>query len=194
MLAPSGVSRDGPHVRDLARGRAPRSGMPGPSGGRQIDRRERRRDVERDLVLLREHRDACRCRSCWRCRRWPRCGRRRRRRGRCRRRASAAPAMLSVMTVVSMPSRTSSQAVRRAPCRNGRVSSAKTAHLLALLHRGADDAERRAVAGGGERAGVAVRQHARLVRHDLGAVARRSRGSSRRPRRGSRGPRPSAAP
>jgi hypothetical protein len=35
--------------------------------------------------------------------------------------------MLSVMTVVLMPSRMSSHAVRRAPCMNGRVSSAKTA-------------------------------------------------------------------
>ncbi len=34
--------------------------------------------------------------------------------------------MLSVMTVVSMPSRESSHAVRRAPWRNGRVSSAYT--------------------------------------------------------------------
>ena len=38
--------------------------------------------------------------------------------------------MLSVMTVVLIPSRTSSQAVSRAPCRNGRVSSAKTAIRL----------------------------------------------------------------
>ena len=38
--------------------------------------------------------------------------------------------MLSVMTVVSIPSLTSSHAVRRAPCRNGRVSSAKTATVL----------------------------------------------------------------
>jgi len=37
-----------------------------------------------------------------------------------------APAMLSVMTVVSIPSRTSSHAVRRAPWRKGRVSSAST--------------------------------------------------------------------
>ena len=35
--------------------------------------------------------------------------------------------MPSVITVVSMPSRTSSHAVSRAPCRNGRVSSAYTA-------------------------------------------------------------------
>ena len=35
--------------------------------------------------------------------------------------------MLSVTTVTGMPSRWSSQAVRRAPCRKGRVSSASTA-------------------------------------------------------------------
>ena len=42
----------------------------------------------------------------------------------------SGPAMLSVMTVVPMPSRTSSHAVSRAPCMNGRVSSAKTATFL----------------------------------------------------------------
>ena len=76
------------------------------------------------------------------------------------------PAMLSVITVVWMPSRTSSQAVRRAPCRNGRVSSAKTATCLPASTRAANHAERRAVAGGRQRAGVAVRQDARVVRHD----------------------------
>ena len=77
--------------------------------------------------------------------------------------------MLSVMTVVSMPSRTSSHAVSRAPCRNGRVSSANTVDVLARLDRAADDAERRAVAGRRQRAGVAVRQDARVGRHDRGA-------------------------
>ena len=38
--------------------------------------------------------------------------------------------MLSAMTVVWMPSRTSSHAVRRAPWRNGRVSSANTVTCL----------------------------------------------------------------
>ena len=41
--------------------------------------------------------------------------------------------------------------------------------LLALLVRGADDPEGRAVAGGGERAGVAVGEDARAAGHDLGA-------------------------
>src|SRR6187399_131849 len=42
----------------------------------------------------------------------------------------SGPAMLSVMTVVLMPSRRSSQAVRRAPCRKGLVSSAMTVTFL----------------------------------------------------------------
>ena len=94
--------------------------------------------------------------------------------------------MLSVMTVVGTLSRTSSQAVSRAPCRNGRVSSAKTCDDLALLGRGANHAERRAVAGRRQRAGVAVRENARV------RPARRPRRSgpspcsSRRPRRESR--------
>ena len=78
--------------------------------------------------------------------------------------------MLSVITVVSMPSRVSSHAVSRAPWRNGRVSSANTAHLLALLDRAANHAERRAVAGRRQRAGVAVRQHARRSGTTLGAM------------------------
>ena len=36
------------------------------------------------------------------------------------------PAMLSVISVVGIPSCCSSQTVSRAPCRKGRVSSAKT--------------------------------------------------------------------
>ena len=68
-----------------------------------------------------------------------------------------------------MPSRTSSQAVSRAPCRNGRVSSAKTATLLPCSTAARIDAERRAVAGRRQRAGVAVRQDARAVGHDVGA-------------------------
>ena len=67
--------------------------------------------------------------------------------------------MLSVISVTGMPSCCNSQAVSRAPCRNGRVSSAKTSILLAGLDRRADDAQRRSVAGGRQRAGVAVRQH-----------------------------------
>ena len=47
-----------PDVRDLARRCAPRSGCRSPSGVVEIDRRERRRDVERDAVLLGQHRHA----------------------------------------------------------------------------------------------------------------------------------------
>ena len=77
--------------------------------------------------------------------------------------------MLSQMTVVGMPSAISSQAVRRAPCRKGRVSSAKTWMLLALLDGGADDAEGGAVAAGGQGAGVAVGEDAALVGQQRGA-------------------------
>ena len=76
--------------------------------------------------------------------------------------------MLSAMRVVGMPSCSSSQAVSRAPWRQGRVSSAKTRLHLAEPRRRADDAERRAVAGGGEGAGVAVGEDARLVGQELG--------------------------
>jgi hypothetical protein len=68
-----------------------------------------------------------------------------------------------------MPSLTSSHAVRRAPCRNGRVSSAST-QPFAALGRGANHAQRRAVAGGRQRARVAMRQDARLVGHELRAI------------------------
>ena len=81
------------------------------------------------------------------------------------------PAMLSVMSSTGIPSRASSQAVRRAPWRKGRVSSARTRIALPGLDRAADDAERRAVAGRGERARVAVREHGRPGREQLGAEA-----------------------
>ena len=156
---------------------------------RQVDGGRRRRDVERDAVRLGQERHAV---------------------GadlvggvavggdavgaddhgvRPRPAAIIAAAMLSVMSVVSMPSLDSSQAVSRAPWRNGRVSSAKTRDRLAGLDGAADHAERGAVAGRGQRAGVAVRQHARLVGQQRRAVARRWRGSSRRPRRGCGRPR-----
>ena len=92
--------------------------------------------------------------------------------------------MLSVMTVVSMPSRTSSHAVSRAPWRNGRVSSANTATFFPCSTARANHAERRAVAGRRERARVAVREDARVRRARPPRRCRPSRGSSRRPRRG----------
>ena len=99
-------------------------------GRAQIDRRQRRGDVERDVVLARQDGDAVGADLV---------------RGVAvggdpvgadddevdlALAASSAALMLSVMTVVSMPSRISSQAVSRAPCINGRVSSAKTATCL----------------------------------------------------------------
>ena len=69
-----------------------------------------------------------------------------------------------------MPSLTSSQAVRRAPCRNGRVSSARNRHLLALLHRRPDHAKRGAIPCRRQRTGVAVREDIGRVWHQRGAV------------------------
>ena len=92
--------------------------------------------------------------------------------------------MLSVITVVLMPSRTSSHAVSRAPWRNGRVSSAKTATFLPASTARADHAERRAVAGRRQRAGVAVREDRARRPARPPRRARPSRGSSPRPRRG----------
>ena len=78
--------------------------------------------------------------------------------------------MLSVTSVQGMRSRLSSQAVSRAPCRNGRVSQAIDGDAFADLPRAADHAERGAVARGRERARVAVREHGALVGEQGGAV------------------------
>ena len=56
----------------------------------------------------------------------PRCDRRRRSRGRPRPRAINDAAAPSAISVASMPSRSSSHIVRRAPCSSGRVSSTHT--------------------------------------------------------------------
>ena len=185
MSAPPGASWRAADVRHLARVALLDRNLPAVRRA-EVDRRERRRDVERDAVLAREHRHACRCRSCSPCRRWPRCDPRRRRRGRPAPARISAPAMLSVITVVWMPSRTSSHAVSRAPCRNGRVSSANTVTCLPCFDGAADDAERRAVARRRQRARVAVREDARVGRARPPRRTRPSRGSSRRPRRESR--------
>ena len=74
-----------------------------------------------------------------------------------------------------MPSRTSSHIVRRAPCSQGRVSPANTRAMLPFAVAGADHAERGAVTGRRERAGVAMGQHAdaaaEQVRAELAHVA-----------------------
>ncbi len=64
--------------------------------------------------------------------------------------------------------------------------------VLSGSHRAADDAERRAVAGRGQRAGVAVRQDARVRPARPRRRTRPSPGSSPRPRRGSAAPRASS--
>ena len=69
----------------------------------------------------------------------------------------------------SMPSCSSSQTVRRAPCSQGRVSPANTWSMRSCGDAGADHAQRGAETGGGQRAGVAVGQHAAAGRDQLGA-------------------------
>ena len=64
----------------------------------------------------------------------------------------------------------SSHAVSRLPCSSGRVSSANTSTRLPALARDVDRRERGADAGGRERAGVAVREHARAVGNERRAV------------------------
>ena len=81
------------------------------------------------------------------------------------------PAILSVMTVVSIPSRHSSHAVNRAPWRNGRVSSANTPNALPVGDRRAYDTQRRAIATRRQSASIAMGEHVPPVRDHLGTVA-----------------------
>ena len=76
-------------------------------------------------------------------------------------RAIIRPAAESAITVCGIPASSSSQAVRRAPWSNGRVSSTRTCSRSPCLPRRAQRADGRPVAAGGEPAGVAVRQRAR---------------------------------
>ena len=62
-----------------------------------------------------------------------------------------------------MRSRSSSQTVRRAPWRRGRVLVGEDANRLALRDCGPDNTEGRAVLSGGQRSGVAVREHGPAV-------------------------------
>ena len=78
-------------------------------------------------------------------------------------------AMLSQITVVGMPSAISSHAVSRAPCKKGPRLVGVNMNLLALLHRRADHAQRRAIAARRQRSGVAVGQHAAFVRQQRAA-------------------------
>ena len=104
-------------------------------------------------------------------------------------RAISAPTDQSVTSRYGMPSRASSQAVSRAPCSSGRVSSTQTSPP-ARAPRRLDDAQRGADAGGGERAGVAVGQHAVAGREQLGPCSpirrlpRRRSAQRAAPRRG----------
>ncbi len=78
--------------------------------------------------------------------------------------------MLSEMTVVGMPSFINSHAVRREPCRKGRVRRHRR-DFLTLLDGCADHAERGAVTGRGERSGIAVREHAAARWHQRCTVS-----------------------
>ena len=80
------------------------------------------------------------------------------------------PAMLSVITVTGISSFASSHAVRRAPCRKGRVSSAMTATRLPASR--APRMTPRAVPYRGRQCPrVAVREHGRAVGDQLAAEA-----------------------
>ena len=79
------------------------------------------------------------------------------------------PAALSAIRVIGMSSCISSQAVSRAPCSRGRVSSTQTCTCLPCSMRRADDAQRGAVIDRRQRAGVAVGQDVRALRDDLRA-------------------------
>ena len=139
---PSGASAG---RRTWVTSRASRSSMRNVRAVRrlEVDRRERRRDVERDAVLARRAPPPSRCRSCWRCRRWRRCDRRRRRRSRPCPGASASPAMLSVISVVSMPSRTQLPGGQPCALQHGPRLVGEHRHLLAGGNRAADDARAR---------------------------------------------------
>ena len=179
---PAGATSVPPTVRTSSASRSSIS-MPAPVGRREIDRRQRaprRRTGCRDAARAPRAR---RYRSCSRRHRSRRCGPRRRRRDRPRPRAINDAAATSTTSVASMPSRSSSHAVSRAPCSTGRVSSTHTCGALAALDRGADHTERGAVADARERTRVAVREHLRVDAARSRRRARRCAGCARHRRR-----------
>ena len=138
--------------------------------------RRRRGHVERDAVVVGQHRQRRRCRSCWPRRRWPRCGRRRRRRGRPRPPPSSdaghdvGDQRARDAEPVELP-RGEPGALQHRP---GLVHPHRRSP--ALLVRGADHAERRAVADARQRPGVAVREHPAAVGHQRRRRAPRAAG------------------
>ena len=159
-------------------------------GQRGVDRRRRAGDDERDAGRARRRAPAGRCRPCWRCRRW-------RRRGRqptidrvdlaaadqpghravddelvARRRRAPAPTPSAARPAAAAASR------RRARGRAPRCVQRE------------DDRQRRALAAGGERAGVAVRERSGARPASRSAPCGRDRRRRRRPpRRGCARPR-----
>ena len=93
---------------------------------REVDRADRARTRRTGCRAARRARPACTSRPCWPCRRWRRSGPRRRSPRRPRRGAMRWPAATSGIRVCGTPACASSQAVSRAPCRYGRVSSTQT--------------------------------------------------------------------
>ncbi len=85
-------------------------------------------------------------------------------------RAITEAAATSAISRWGIPSRTHSQAVSREPCMTGTRLVHPHERHLALRVGGADHAERGAVAGGGQSAGVAVGEDARASGHQRGAV------------------------
>ena len=79
-------------------------------------------------------------------------------------------AIESQISVAGMPRRCSSQAVKRAPCNSGRVSSTKTCTSLSLILCGEEHRQRRAVFRGSQPPGIAVRQHTLSVTQQLRSV------------------------
>ena len=77
------------------------------------------------------------------------------------------PAMLSEITRTSISSFQSSHAVRRAPCRNGRVSSASTRKRFPFSTAARITPERSSVSGSCESAGIAMREDRSGVRQQF---------------------------
>ena len=97
-----------------------------PGGGVQVNGGGGGRRCKRGCQSVWPERPRPTCRFCWRRRRWRPPGRSPQRPPESSPRFMTVAAMLSQMRVTSTPAAESSEAVSRAPCNRGRVSSAKT--------------------------------------------------------------------